>query len=219
VAVGGGLSYGALGISHHATEDLAIMRALPNMMIASPGDPQEARLITNALVDYHGPAYLRLGRAGDTSVHQNLASIDLKNPLVLESGQDLAIVVTGGVLPQAMEATNILKSKGLGVKLISMPILKPLDQSRLLAYLEGIPAVFTVEEHSIVGGLGSLLAETLLESGYAPRIFHRIGLPNHQFHEAIGSRDFMLHHYGLDAAGIVYTVESILQARHAYGIS
>ena len=205
VAVGGGLAYGALGASHHATEDIAILRALPNMAVVAPGDPLEAEQATAAVARHAGPCYLRLGRAGEPAVHERL-DFQLGKAVRLRSGNDLSLIATGGMLSTAVAVGRRLEQDGLAAGVWSMPTLKPLDVEAVLeAAASGL--VFTLEEHSAIGGLGSAIADVLCEAGYSGAV-RRIALPD-AFAPCAGSAEYLRRLSGLD-------VESVLGRVHRF---
>lgn len=209
VSVGGGMAYGSLGPSHHATEDIAIMRALPNMVVVAPGDPIETRLAVRTLIDHQGPAYLRLGRAGEPPVHINEPDFRLGKAITIRPGSDITLISTGGMLHDAVQVAEALDREGISARVLSMHTVKPLDADAVLSAARETQAVFTLEEHSIIGGLGSAVAEFLLESGTRPRIFKRIGL-NGGFSSIVGSQEYLRAQYGLDSVGILQTVHAVL---------
>jgi transketolase len=214
VPVGGGMAYGSLGISHHATEDLAIMRALPNMLVVAPGDPVETRLAVRALVDHQGPAYLRIGRAGEPTVHMTPPFFQLGKAITVREGSDLTLISTGGQLYDTVRAAERLQAEhNLHARVLSMHTLKPLDMDAVLAAAVDTAAVFTVEEHSIVGGLGGAVAEVLLEADKRPAVFRRIGLRD-SFSSLVGDQDFLRAAYEIDADGIVKVVRTVLSSLH-----
>jgi transketolase len=209
VAVGGGMAYGSLGISHHATEDLAVMRAMPNLVVVAPGDPIEAKLATRALVQYNGPAYLRLGRAGEPVVHTSEPAFRLGKAITVRQGNDITLISTGSQLYDAVRAADALAEQGIQARVLSMHTLKPLDAEAVLAAAEETEAIFTTEEHSVIGGLGGAVAEVLMEADQRPRYCRRIGLDG-TFSSLVGDQDYLRTQYGLDAAGILNIVRSAL---------
>lgn len=209
VSVGGGMAYGSLGPSHHATEDIAIMRALPNMMVVAPGDPVETRLAVRALIDYQGPAYLRLGRVGEPQVHTGEPDFRLGRAITVRPGRDITLISTGGMLQAAVQVADTLNREGISARVLSMHTIKPLDIDAVLCAARETRAIFTLEEHSIIGGLGGAVAEVLLESSTCPCIFKRIGL-NGEFSSIVGSQEYLRAQYGLDTAGILQTVHAVL---------
>lgn len=209
VTVGGGLAYGSLGMTHHATEDLAIMRALPDMLVVAPGDPLETRSATRFSADYNGPVYLRLGRAGEPVVHAEEPDFQPGQALLVRQGHDVALLVTGGMLHTTVQAALALEAEGISTRVISMPTVKPLDTALVVDTARSTSALFTIEEHSIIGGLGSAVAETLLEAGVSPPAFRRIGLKG-SFSGLVGDQDYLRAQHGLDTAGILQTVRSVV---------
>ena len=209
VAVGGGMTYGPLGFSHHATEDIAILRALPNLVVMAPGDPLEAKFATRAAYRLDGPCYLRLGRAGEPEVHTGDIDFRLGKAITVRQGDDLTLVVTGALLSQVVAAADALSERGVSARVLSMHTIKPLDEEALLKAAGETAAVITIEEHNVIGGLGGAVAEVLAENPeLAPR-FRRIGIDD-TFCSKAGSQDFLRAEHGLDVAGILRTVESVI---------
>jgi transketolase len=206
VAVGGGFSYGALGMTHHATEDIAILRALPQMTVIAPGDPVETKAAVEAAAAGIGPVYLRLGRAGEPLVHQNPIDWRLGEALAVRAGDDVTLISTGAMLHTAVQAANALAAEGVDVGVLSMHTVKPLDTEAILKAARRTRRIVTLEEHSLLGGLGSAVAEVLCEASIRNLRFQRIGLPS-EFSKHIGSQEYLQKTYGLD-------VESV--ARHVY---
>lgn len=207
VSVGGGLAYGALGMSHHATEDLAIMRALPNMTVVAPGDPLETSLATAAVTEVKGPCYLRLGRAGEPIVHKTTPEFAIGKAITVMEGSDLTVISTGTMLRAAVRAAEVLKREGTNCRVVSMPTLRPLDTEAVRAAARETPLVVTMEEHSIVGGLGGAVAEVLAEMTDRRAVLKRIGLPS-AFAGAIGSQAFLLHQFGLSDDAIIHQLRA-----------
>jgi len=210
VSVGGGLAYGSLGMSHHATEDLAIMRVLPNITVVAPADPVETRGATEALVQLDGPAYLRLGRAGEPVVHDDVIDFELGRAVRLRDGRDLTLVSTGGMLATAGRVADALARDGLSCRLLSMHTVRPLDRDAVIAAATETQLVVTIEEHSIVGGLGGAVAEVLAEMRGDRAPLKRVGLPS-AFMRRAGSRDYLLHEHGLSDVEILATLKSALE--------
>ena len=208
VAVGGGLAYGTLGITHQATEDISIMRALPNMTIIAPGDPIETALATRMIVEWPGPCYLRLGKDGEPIIHKIPPNFQIGKAITMRKGTDITLISTGGILYNTMQAAKQLEQKGVEARVLSMHTLKPLDIESVLAAARETSAIITVEEHSIIGGLGSAVAEVLAESGNLHITFKRVGIPG-SFCSRIGSQEYLREFYGLSIAGIVRTVQSL----------
>ncbi len=210
VSVGGGFAYGSLGPSHHATEDLAIMRALPQMTVVAPGDPEEAEAATRAVAEHPGPCYLRLGRAGEPKVHRSRIDFRLGRAIQVCEGNDLTLISTGGMLETAVRVTTRLRTQGLQARLLSMHTIKPLDEIAVRQAARETGAVFTVEEHSVIGGLGSAVAEVLAESGETAVLFKRFGSPS-SFSSVAGTQEYLRAHYGLSSEGLANAIAAQLQ--------
>jgi transketolase len=200
VAVGGGLAYGALGMSHHATEDLAVMRAIPGLAVAAPGDPIETDAVIADLLAGGGPAYLRLGKAGERSVHPGPVRLARGGSLELRSGGEVAIFTTGAILEVACDAADLLDREGVRADVRSFPWLDPLDTDAIQQAALRYEAIVTVEEHSIVGGLGSAVAEVLAELPDAAPLA-RVALPA-RFTSVVGDQRYLRSVYGLDPAAV-----------------
>ena len=209
VAVGGGLAYGNLGITHHASEDVAILRALPNMVVVAPGDPVEARLATRAVVELEGPCYLRLGKAGEPVVHTQEPAFQLGRAIEVRAGSDITLIASGGMLASSDRIAAQLAEKGLSVRLLSMHTIKPLDREAVVRAATETRFVFTLEEHSIEGGLGGAVAEVLaeLEGPHAP--LKRIGL-RPEFNQVVGDQRYLKSLHGLDEEGVMKTIQPIV---------
>lgn len=190
VSVGGGLSYGAQGYTHHGIEDLAILRSLPEITVVAPGDPVETRLAVQALAAARGPAYLRLGKSSEPTVHTVVPTFELGRIIPAREGRDVCLLTTGAMLAPAVAAANRLSVTGLQVAVWSVPTLKPLDKLAILDAARRYPLLITAEEHTIVGGLGSAVAEVLADWDESRAVFRRYALPD-RLHHLIGSQDFM----------------------------
>ena len=209
VSVGGGFAYGALGYSHHATEDLAIMRALPGMTVVAPGDPLETANATRAIAEESGPCYLRLGRVGEAMVHEPHATFLLGKATLARPGTDITLISTGGMLETAMTVANRLSHTGSSARVLSMHTIRPLDTETILSAARETRALVTIEEHSIVGGLGSAVAECLAESSDVHPVFKRIGIPS-VISSTVGSQDYLRGFHGLSSDGILASLNPIL---------
>lgn len=201
VAVGGGFAYGAAGASHHATEELGVMRLMPNLTVVAPADPVEARAAAAALVAHPGPCYLRLGKAGEPTLHPGPIDFALGRALRVREGRDLALISTGGMLKAALGVAARLAERGVAARVLSMHTLKPIDAAAVLAAARETGALLTLEQHSVLGGLGGAVAELLAESGVPVR-FKRVGLPS-AFAPAVGSQEWLERRHGLDEESIV----------------
>jgi len=209
VCVGGGLSYGNLGFSHHATEDLAIMRALPGMVVLAPGDPVEAECATRALASYEGPAYLRLGRAGEPAVHTDRPDFRLGRAIVVRSGTEITLISTGAMLPSTCLLADRLTERGLSVRVLSMHTLQPLDQAAVVRAATETRLVVTLEEHSIKGGLGGAVAEVMAELPKSSAVLKRLGL-RRDFSPEVGDQRHLQHIHGIDVDGLERDLNPVL---------
>jgi len=212
VAVGGGFSYGPLGISHHATEDLAIMRSLPGVTVVSPCCDWEVSQAVPALAAAPGTAYLRLDRssAGNTRLPGERFAIGVIRKL--REGTDITIAATGGILAEVLQAVAALSDVGISARVLSVHTVKPLDVGALIAAANETGGLLTVEEHSVDGGLGGAVAEALLEVGAVPKVFRRIGL-RAGFSAIVGSQGYLRRVYGLDASAIVGEATAMVAGR------
>jgi transketolase len=211
VAVGGGFSYGPLGISHHATEDLSIMRALPNMTIAVPGDQWEAREATKALAATPGTCYLRLDKSPAPATARAKEVFYIGKARTVREGTDITLIATGGILGPALEAAEALVEQGITCRVLSMHTIKPFDHEAVLRACRETGGIVTVEEHTIDGGLGSLVAETCMDAGVKPNLFRRIGL-RAGFSSIVGAQEYLRREYGMDAKSIAKAVAELVSA-------
>jgi transketolase len=195
IGVGGGLTYGLEGMTHHAIEDLALMRSLPNMTVVAPGDPVEARAVIMESLEYPGPLYIRLGGNNDPIVHQDSLRISIGRGTLVNEGDALTIFSTGTMLAPANEAVNILAKSNISATLISLHTVKPLDTDLIVEHTRKSLFIFTIEEHSLIGGLGTAVGEVLLENGYRG-FFQKIGLPD-RYGESIGRAQHLRQFHGL----------------------
>jgi transketolase len=200
VTIGGGMSYGPLGIYHHATEDLAIMRCIPDMIVVAPSDIDEAKGATKAIAAWEGPAYLRIDKSSAPST-AGAEPFQLGRARKLRDGKDITLVSTGGLTGEALRASDNLAEQGISCRVLSMHTIKPLDTAALLSAAAETGGIVTIEEHSVEGGLGGAVAEVLLESCARPRVFRRIGL-RAGFSSVVGSQEYLRHIYDLDADAI-----------------
>lgn len=212
VSVGGGFAYGSMGATHHATEDLGVMRMLPNMVVVAPGDPVETEAATRAVVEYPGPCYLRLGKAGEPVVHQGSIDFRLGKAIRLRDGADVTLISTGGMLQTTVGVADKLALAGIKARVLSMHTLKPLDDEAVIAAARETHAILTIEEHSIIGGLGSAVAELLAETEDVRVPFKRLGIPS-RFSPRVGTQEYLLQENRLDLNSIVEAVTALLERR------
>lgn len=210
VSIGGGFSYGSLGISHHATEDLAIMRSLPNINVLSPCSLWETKMATDAVIDTPGTCFLRLDKSfGKDDVIEKNEIFQLGRARILREGTDVSILVSGGILKEVQKAVDILEAEGLSVQIVSIHSIKPFDVETVLKVARKTKNIVTVEEHTVCGGLGSAVAEALLDNGVHPKCFLRIGLEA-GFSSIVGSQKYLRQQYGLDAQAISEKIRKLI---------
>jgi transketolase len=210
VCVGAGMSYGPVGMSHHATEDLAILRSLPGMEVYSPGDLWEAKEISRQLVTHRGPAYLRLDKSTAPPTVEDGELFVRGKIRKIRDGQDATLIATGGILGEALKAADALALLNIHCRVHSVHTIKPLDVNSLVRAAKETGGIVTIEEHTVDGGLGGAVAESLMESGVYPGFFARIGLRN-TFSSIVGTQQYLREIYSLDADAIVKTVTEKLR--------
>jgi transketolase len=206
VAVGGGFSYGQLGMSHFATEDLAILRALPNLCVVAPSDPWQAYELTIQLHEREGPAYLRIDKscAGLPS-----GQVRLGEARTVREGSDAVVFACGGIVGEAVAAADALVDSGAAVRIVDIHTVKPLDGAAICEAVQECGHVLTVEEHTRIGGLGSAVAEVLLDAGIRPLAFRRLGLDD-CYPDVVGDQAYLRARYGLDRTAICIALQKML---------
>ena len=209
VCVGGGMSYGPVGMSHHATEDLAILRSLPGMVVLSPCDLWEAAEATRYLMRHRGPAYLRLDKSHAPDTREAGEVFEPGMMRVIRQGSDVTLAATGGILGETLLAADLLAERGIFCRVLSVHTIKPLDTATIVAAASETGGIVTVEEHTVIGGLGGACAEVLMEAGVMPGVFVRMGLAD-TFSGIVGSQQYLRTAYSLDAASIARTVAAKL---------
>ncbi|OGX31475.1 MAG: hypothetical protein A2787_10100 [Omnitrophica WOR_2 bacterium RIFCSPHIGHO2_01_FULL_48_9] len=195
VGIGTGYHYGPAGTTHHAIEDVALMRALPGMKVIDPSTPQEAQEALKAVADEAGPVYIRLGKYQGDSVFNHANKFVIGQANILEEGEDLAVISSGSVVYNVHKALQILRGQGLRGRLIHMPTIKPIDEEMIRQTAKKTEVIFTVEENNIIGALGSAVAEVLAE-GRCNVHFRRLGIGD-VYEKAIGSQTFLQGKHGL----------------------
>lgn len=213
IANGGGVVYAPLGPTHLATDDIAIMRAIPNMTILAPADAEEMERATRATVDHQGPVYVRVAKGHDPVVTTETGDFQIGRAVPMRDGHDALIVTTGVGLQICLAAANQLTAAGVDATVLHMPTIKPLDTEALSAAAERVPVIVTVEEHSVVGGLGSAVAEHLAEADLlSHRKFRRIGFPD-VFPSGYGDQNGMMRRHGISADAVAATVQELRATR------
>jgi transketolase len=212
IASGGGLVYAPLGPTHEAIDDIAIFRALPRMTILAPADADEMRRLMPLTLDYSGPIYIRLGKGGDPIVTNDQVPFQIGRAIPMRGGSDALIVSTGVMLKPALDAAISLGKEGIEAAVLHMPTVKPFDTGAVVEFGGGVPVIVSLEEHTVIGGLGSAVAEAIAEAGFEkPKRFKRIGLPD-VFPDQYGSQASLMARYGLTADRVAATVQELLRA-------
>lgn len=196
IGIGGGFAYGSLGSTHHAIEDISILRTLPNMTVICPACPVETEKLVWKTYQTKGPTYIRLSRSGEKKLYDNDPQLEIGKPSVLSEGEDGMLIATGVPVALCLEVIEKLKSSGYNFKLISLHTLKPIDRDALLKEIGNIKKIFTLEEHNIIGGLGSAVAEIVAESNWEG-YFKRIAIPD-EYPSQIGNAEYLRKRYLLD---------------------
>lgn len=201
--VSGGLSYGALGGSHHAIGDIAVMRTMANMTVLLPADATETEWMTETLAGFEGPVYMRMGRnpVEDVYTEEDKKKFEIGKAVMLRDGNDLTLIAAGEMVWPVFKAAEILQEKGISARVLDMHTIKPLDEEAIQKAAEETRGIITVEEHSIYGGLGSAVAEKVVQAHPVP--VKIIGIPDE--HIIAGESDEVFPYYGLDYLSIVGT--------------
>lgn len=210
IGISAGVSYGALGSTHHSLHDYAALRAINNIDIVAPADNFETREVIKVAVNYPRPIYIRFGKRPMYNLHQPDAVFEVGKAITLTEGTDVTIVATGEPVYQALKAGQALEKEGFSCRVISMHTIKPLDKETLLQAAGDTRAMITVEEHSVYGGLGSACAEVLMEAGVSVP-FKIVGIPDE--YTVTGSQVDIFAHYGITPEGLADTALKLLQSK------
>lgn len=206
VVTHGGISSGTAGTTHHAIEDIAIMRAIPNMTVLVPGDAVELRLAIDAAIDIEGPVYIRLGAGDAEDIYGEDDSFAIGKATLLREGSDATIITTGTLMFEGVTAANLLhKEHGINVRVLQVASVKPIDRDAIIKAAEETSNIVTVEEHNILGGLGGAVSEIVAEKGRGK--VHRIGINDHFC--GVGSAACLMKEEGLTVDNIVQKIMSM----------
>jgi transketolase len=209
IASGGGVVYAPLGPTHLAIDDIAILRAIPNMTILAPADADEMRRLMLQTLEVEGPVYIRLGKGGDPIVSRADLPCEIGKAILMREGKDALIVCTGICLQVALAAAGELEKQSISASVLHMHTLKPLDATAVYENTARVPIVVTIEEHTIVGGLGSAVAEIIAEAGFNPaKRFKRLGIPD-VFPDQYGSQASLMARYGITAEHLTAAVKEL----------
>ncbi len=200
VCVGGGFTYGPLGMSHHATEDIAVMRAMPDVTVFAPGDAAEAAACTKAMYETPGTCYLRLGRGGEPKIHESAVDFTVGKAIEIRQGKRVALFSTGAVYEEVAGAAKMLENAGITPAVYTFPSVKPIDKALIKKCAVEFELIATVEEHNIVGGFGSAVAEVMATVPCKARLA-LIGLED-KYSSTVGSQKYLREIYGMSAEKI-----------------
>ncbi len=210
VGVGAGYSYGHQGATHHAIEDIAIMRALPGMTVVCPGDPVETEAAVKAIAAMNGPCYLRLGKAGEPKMHDALPNFTIGKAIQMREGTDATLIATSTMLETAVKIVDQMKEAGMQIRLLSMPTVKPIDADAIERAAKETSFIVTLEEHESIGGLGSAVSEVLSTKDCRTR--HLLLSTPPAFADAIGSTNFLRQRAGIDVESVMTRIQQFKNA-------
>ena len=199
IGISGGISYGALGMSHHSAQDIAAMSAVPNMRVYIPSDKNQTKCLTEALLGDEKPAYIRVGRNAVEDVYEEgNCPFEMDKATVVKEGKDVAVVACGEMVKPALDAADILEKEGIRAAVLDMYCIKPFDKDTLMQIVSGVKAVITVEEHAPFGGLGSMVSQAV--GSECPKKVVNLSLPDAPV--ITGTSKEVFDYYGLNAEGI-----------------
>ena len=211
VIIGGGMAYGPLGVSHHSTEDIAIMRSLPDMVVIAPSDIPEARAATHAMMAHQGPVYYRCGYKKEKDIHCGPINFEIGKAITAKEGNDAGVIYTGTIGYNAKIAVESLEKQGVHVRLVSMHTVKPIDKKAIIKTAQETGRILTLEEHNLSAGFGSAVAEVLADAGLCGSIkFKRMGLQDVHISK-VGTHEWLRTEYGLSPQHIENEIKILLQ--------
>lgn len=209
IATHSGTSFGQAGTTHHCTEDFAVMRAMPHLVVIAPADAFETAKAVEAAIKHDGPVYIRIGRSFEPPVHKKFNfPFEIGQAIKLHEGTDVTVIATGRTVAGAVEAAEMAKQQGISVKVLDMHTIKPIDEKAILEAVLETRRVITVEDHNVFSGMGSAVADVIAASGKGC-VLHKLGLQD-EF-SIVGYPDDLLHYYKMDADGILEAVQSVLK--------
>lgn len=215
IASGGGLVYAPLGPTHEMIEDLAILRAIPNMTVVAPADANEMRRLMLQTLDYQGPIYIRLAKGNDPLVTREELPCRIGRAISMRQGRDALIITTGVTLQHGLEAAERLERQGIEAGVLHVHTIKPLDHEAILDGIANVRAVVTIEEHTVIGGLGSAVAELIAEANFNPaKRFKRLGIPD-CFPDEYGSQASLMARFRITTEDLIAAVTELLQVPRA----
>lgn len=210
VGTGSGLSYASLGPTHHSCEDMAMLRSLPGMSIFAPADANEVRGCLRAALQHPGPVYMRIGKKGEPVVHDHIPDVQIGKNLTIRKGNDISILAVGVMLPTALQVADNLEKEGVSTGVISAVSVKPLDEKNLEDIFKHTNLVVTIEEHGLIGGFGSAVAEWMIDKNISNRELVRFAAVDKFIHQS-GETSYARKLVGLDADNITRTLLSRIE--------
>lgn len=195
VGVGGGLTYGSAGATHHSIEDIAIMSSLPNMNVICPGDPVETSKAIEASMSLDSPTYIRLGKSGEPVLHDDLKSFMIGRGIIMRDGDGVALISTGNMLETTLSVSDKLMKNNIGPRVISMHTVKPIDRQLIMDTAKKCDIIVTIEEHNVIGGLGSMVANVLVEESLSAKLI-KFGIPD-RYVDVVGEQPYLRNYFGL----------------------
>lgn len=211
VGTGSGLSYAELGPTHHSLEDMAILRTLPGMRVMAPCDTAELRLALRAAMNEDGPVYIRIGKKGEPAIHPQAPELRIGKAIVVRKGGDVALLGAGTIMPEVLKAAVLLQAQGISVEVVSFHTIKPLDHAYLAAASARVRLIATVEEHGLIGGLGSAVAEWRAVANSATPLVC-FGTPDEFMHE-VGTQEYARRKFGLTPENIATRIVAALHRK------
>ncbi len=211
VAAGGGLHYATEGMTHHAIEDIAIARALPGLTVLAPGDPLECEVLMEETVKIEGPCYLRLGGNNNPVIYERSQRPKFGEISCLQPDGNIAIIANGEMLLCARKAMDLLKREGIICRLYSVHTLKPIDHLTIEKIARECSCVVTVEEHSVINGIGTAITEIIFSCGYRGK-FRKFGVPD-EYATELGDKEWIRDHYGLSHEKIAFGIKRLLDEK------
>lgn len=207
IGISGGVSYGALGMTHHSAQDIAIMASIPNMRVYIPSDRHQTKCLIEALLQDEKPSYIRVGRNPVEDVYtEDNTPFEMDKATVISEGTDIAIVACGEMVKPAKDAVELLKAQGISATLLDMYCLKPIDKEAVVKAAQNAKAVLTVEEHTYIGGLGAMVAQIV--SAECPKKVKNLSLPDAPV--VTGKSQEVFDYYGLNGEGIARAAAELL---------
>lgn len=209
VGTGAGLSYASLGATHHSCEEMGMLRLLPGLAVIAPADAMEVRGALKAALNHPHPVYIRIGKKGEPVIHQTEPDFQIGKAISIREGKIVCLLSTGTLLPIALETADLLAAQNVSAKVVSFHTIKPLDEATLASAFADFKLVVTIEEHSILGGLGGSVAEWLANHSPAKARLLRCGTADEFLHET-AEQEEAREHFGLTAAAMAARIKQFL---------